>query len=88
MAATVHPSPCEVSKLLESALASGGRVPGRAGGVAGLFTGLVAHEAHHRGQICMLARQLGFPLPAPAHLGMWDWNKRWKEAGKTAKTTL
>lgn len=69
-----------VSKLLEDLIAAGGRVAGRAGGVAALFTGLVAHEAHHRGQICMLARQLGHALSPEAHLGMWDWNKRWKEA--------
>src|SRR3981189_1871548 len=24
---------------------------------------LLSHEAHHRGQVCMLAHQLGFPLP-------------------------
>jgi uncharacterized damage-inducible protein DinB len=24
---------------------------------------MLAHEAHHRGQVCMLAHQLGFPLP-------------------------
>jgi hypothetical protein len=23
-----------------------------------------SHDAHHRGQVCMLAHQLGFPLPA------------------------
>jgi uncharacterized damage-inducible protein DinB len=23
---------------------------------------MLAHEAHHRGQVCMLAHQLGFPL--------------------------
>ena len=24
---------------------------------------MLSHEAHHRGQVCMLAHQLGFPLP-------------------------
>ena len=27
---------------------------------------MLAHEAHHRGQVCMLAHQLGFPLPMDA----------------------
>jgi len=40
---------------------------------------MVAHEAHHRGQVCMLAHQLGFPLPMEVTSGMWNWVKIWKE---------
>ena len=36
----------------------------------------VAHEAHHRGQLCMLARQLGHRLPAEVTSGIWQWKKR------------
>jgi len=36
---------------------------------------MLAHEAHHRGQICMLARQLGHPLPPKATSTMWNWEK-------------
>ncbi|HEX6284413.1 MAG TPA: DinB family protein [Pyrinomonadaceae bacterium] len=39
----------------------------------------VAHEAHHRGQLCMLARQLGHRLPAEVTNGLWQWKKRAKE---------
>ncbi|HEX5874291.1 MAG TPA: DinB family protein [Pyrinomonadaceae bacterium] len=39
----------------------------------------VAHEAHHRGQICMLARQLGHRLPAGVTAGIWQWKKRSRE---------
>ncbi len=39
----------------------------------------VAHEAHHRGQLCMLARQLGHRLPAEVTGGLWQWKKRGKE---------
>ncbi len=42
---------------------------------------MLAHEAHHRGQVCMLAHQLGFPLPNKVGYGMWDWEKLWKECG-------
>lgn len=42
---------------------------------------MFTHEAHHRGQICMLAHQLGFPLPVKARAGMWNWEKLWKECG-------
>ncbi len=39
----------------------------------------VAHEAHHRGQLCMLARQLGHRLPADVTAGLWQWKKRSRE---------
>lgn len=40
----------------------------------------VAHEGHHRGQIVLLARQLGHRLPAEVTGGLWQWTKRSKEA--------
>jgi len=40
----------------------------------------VAHEGHHRGQIVMIARQLGLRLPAEVTGGLWLWTKRSKEA--------
>jgi uncharacterized damage-inducible protein DinB len=36
---------------------------------------MIAHEAHHRGQVCMLAHQLGFPLPVAVTSGIWNWEK-------------
>jgi uncharacterized damage-inducible protein DinB len=39
----------------------------------------VAHEAHHRGQLCMLARQLGHRLPTEVTAGLWQWKKRSRE---------
>ena len=42
---------------------------------------MLAHEAHHRGQVCMLAHQLGFPLPQKVSVGIWNWEKLWKECG-------
>jgi uncharacterized damage-inducible protein DinB len=40
---------------------------------------MIAHEAHHRGQVCMLAHQLGFTLPDAATSEMWNWEKLWKK---------
>jgi uncharacterized damage-inducible protein DinB len=40
---------------------------------------MISHEAHHRGQVCMLAHQLGFPLPIQATAGMWNWEKLGKD---------
>ena len=34
---------------------------------------MITHEAHHRGQVCMLANQLGFKLPGAVTSGMWRW---------------
>ncbi len=42
---------------------------------------MLSHEAHHRGQVCMLAHQLGFPLPIAVTSGLWNWEKLWKECG-------
>ncbi len=40
---------------------------------------IVNHEAHHRGQVCLLAHQLGFPLKAAYR--MYNWERVWKECG-------
>lgn len=45
---------------------------------------MLAHEAPHRGQVCMLTHQLGFPLPKQIGYGLWDWEKLWKESGASA----
>jgi uncharacterized damage-inducible protein DinB len=48
--------------------------------VGHVLTYFVAHEGHHRGQIVMLARQLGYRLPVEVTGGLWHWSKRSKEA--------
>ncbi len=42
---------------------------------------MIAHEAHHRGQVCMLARQMGYKLPDAVNYGVWNWEKLWKRSG-------
>jgi uncharacterized damage-inducible protein DinB len=37
---------------------------------------LIAHEAHHRGQILLLARQLGHPVDQKTSFGLWEWGVR------------
>lgn len=44
-----------------------------------MFAYMITHDAHHRGQVCMLAHQLGFPLKAGYRL--WVWEKLAKECG-------
>jgi uncharacterized damage-inducible protein DinB len=75
------------SRMLAEALAPRGRVkkfhrdgwfrPWTPG--AAMFAYMITHEAHHRGQVCMLAHQLGFPLPGKAAYGIWVWEKLWKQ---------
>lgn len=36
----------------------------------------VTHEGHHRGQLVMLARQLGHRLPREVTDGLWQWTTR------------
>lgn len=42
---------------------------------------MITHEAHHRGQACMLAHQLGFPLADRAVAKMSAWERLWAECG-------
>jgi uncharacterized damage-inducible protein DinB len=48
--------------------------------VGHVLTYFVAHEGHHRGQIVMLARQLGHRLPVETTGGLWHFAKRSREA--------
>ncbi len=47
---------------------------------------MLSHEAHHRGQVCLLAHQLGFPLPKKVAYGIWNWERLWKECGSPFAT--
>jgi uncharacterized damage-inducible protein DinB len=67
-----------LAAIIDAALRSDGRIKGFRPDVIGFFGYLVAHDAHHRGQICMLARQVGHPLPQKVVFGMWEWGSRGK----------
>jgi len=66
----------DLSAIISRALETDGRVKGFRPDVAGFVGYLIAHDAHHRGQITMLARQVGHPLPQKAMFGMWEWGSR------------
>lgn len=69
-----------LSVLLKAAMAADGRVKGFRPDVVGFFSYLIAHDSHHRGQVSMLARQVGHPLPQKAMYGMWEWGTRGKDS--------
>jgi len=50
---------------------------------AAMVAYMISHDAHHRGQICMLAHQLGYPLSMNATSKMWSWERLWKDCGFT-----
>jgi len=70
--------------LINFGLARGGILPGAAWqnfppDVTHFVSYFVAHEAHHRGQLCLVARQLGHRLPAEVTNGLWQWKERAQE---------
>ncbi|HYK34820.1 DinB family protein [Alloacidobacterium sp.] len=62
--------------LVAESLATGVRIKGFKPDTAAFVGYIIAHDSHHRGQIAMLARQAGFPLPKQVEFGMWEWGVR------------
>jgi uncharacterized damage-inducible protein DinB len=44
-----------------------------------MFGYMFAHEAHHRGQVIMLARQIGYQRPDEAPFRIWHWDELWNK---------
>jgi uncharacterized damage-inducible protein DinB len=74
----LHSSQKALAELLAASLETG-QVKGFKPDAAGFLGYLISHEAHHRGQICSLARRLGHPISQSAMFGMWEWGSRAKE---------
>ena len=76
-----------IESLLVLGLDAGGQVPPSKAyvwrnlplDVGHVLAYFVAHEAHHRGQLIMLARQLGHRLPRETTGGLWQWTTRARE---------
>lgn len=69
-----------IIKLIELGMARGGKVPRATWqnfptDLEHFLSYFVAHEGHHRGQLCMVARQLGHRLPKEVASGVWQWTK-------------
>ena len=68
-----------IHEVLKASLATDGRIKGFRPDTAGFIGYLIAHDAHHRGQITMLARQAGHPISQKTMFGMWEWGSRGSE---------
>jgi len=90
LVAALKRSSAGIEALLALGLTCGGNVPPSKRyvwrnlplDVGHVLTYFVAHEAHHRGQIVMLGRQLGHRLPQDAIKGLWQWTTRSREPSR------
>jgi uncharacterized damage-inducible protein DinB len=68
-----------VLDVVGAALADARRIVGFSGDAATFLVYYLGHDHHHRGQIVMLARQLGHPVSRDTMTGMWQWAARARE---------
>jgi uncharacterized damage-inducible protein DinB len=64
----------DLAALFEAAFAAGRpRVQGMPRRAVNMLVYLIQHDAHHRGQICMLARDLGHAFSSDDTMRIWGW---------------
>jgi uncharacterized damage-inducible protein DinB len=81
LVAALNRSSAAMEALLDLGIDNGGELPPSKGyvwrnlalDVEHVLTYFVAHEAHHRGQIVMIARRTGHRLPRTATARLWWW---------------
>jgi uncharacterized damage-inducible protein DinB len=65
-----------IEALVESSLATGGRIKSFKPHVHAFVGYLIAHESHHRGQIAIALKANGTPLDKKTAYGLWEWGVR------------
>ncbi len=74
--ASIESSGNAIRALLSKAIESGGKVKGFKPHVAAYLGYLISHESHHRGQIVMTLKQVGYPVDRKVLFGLWEWGVR------------
>jgi len=69
-----------VLRVVGAAIAEGRRIVGFPHDAPSYLLYYMAHDSHHRGQIVMLARQLGHAVSRKTMSGMWQWHAREAES--------
>lgn len=65
-----------IGALLKEALQPGGRVKGFKPHPTAFLGYLIAHEAHHRGQIVLTLKALKLQVDKKVLFGLWEWGVR------------
>jgi len=70
----LHQSTEDLARLFETAFAARqARVKGMPRRAINMLAYLIQHDAHHRGQICILARDLGHEFKSEDTMRIWGW---------------
>ena len=70
----LHQSTEDLARLFDTAFAARqARVRGMPRRAVNMLAYLIQHDAHHRGQICLLARDLGHEFKSEDTMRIWGW---------------
>jgi uncharacterized damage-inducible protein DinB len=75
LASALAASGAAIERLLERGLESG-KIRGFKPHPAAFLGYLIAHEAHHRGQIILTLKSTGFTIDKKTSYGLWEWGVR------------
>jgi uncharacterized damage-inducible protein DinB len=64
-----------IEELIDRSWANEGKLTGFKKGLIPFIAYLVAHEAHHRGNILLTLKQSGIKIPEALKWSIWDWNR-------------
>ena len=76
LARSLKQSGKSMETLLKKSLDNDGRIKGFKPHITAFLAYIVAHEAHHRGQIALSLKQSGHTLDKKVAFGIWEWGVR------------